>query len=88
MRQQGILMTSRREAEIRNYDIDDQLGWRTGLEIRDELLNEIDALRRVDKGTEDNTDPFQDHVYCVVCGDCITCNLRPCCNGGLHTEKL
>jgi hypothetical protein len=83
MRQQGILMTSRREAEIRNYDIDDQLGWRTGLEIRDELLSEIDALRRFCL-PEDKTDPFRDHVCCVICQECITCNLRPCRDGGAH----
>jgi hypothetical protein len=32
--------------------------------------------------------PFEDkvHHYCSVCAECITCNLRPCRNGGAHTK--
>ncbi len=31
-----------------------------------------------------DTDPYADHVYCKVCRECVTCNLRPCRNGGQH----
>lgn len=31
------------------------------------------------------TDPWNDHKYCVVCRECITCALRPCRDGGEHT---
>lgn len=27
----------------------------------------------------------QAHITCVVCGECMTCNLRPCFDGGEHT---
>lgn len=27
----------------------------------------------------------RDHKYCTVCRECITCNLRPCRDGGPHT---
>jgi hypothetical protein len=30
------------------------------------------------------TDPYEDHDYCTVCRECITCNLRPCRDGGPH----
>lgn len=42
-------MTSEREIEIRNYDKWDCLGWSSALEIRDELLDEIEALRQIIK---------------------------------------
>lgn len=31
-----------------------------------------------------DTDAWQDHAYCKICGSCITCNLRPCHDGGPH----
>jgi hypothetical protein len=33
------------------------------------------------------TDAYIDHVYCEVCGNCVTCNLRPCRDGGAHTPR-
>ncbi len=30
-------------------------------------------------------DPYADHVYCSVCRECVTCNLRPCRDGGAHS---
>ena len=24
------------------------------------------------------------HVYCSLCRECVTCNLRPCRDGGMH----
>lgn len=29
-------------------------------------------------------EPYADHAYCVVCRECVTCNLRPCRDGGEH----
>jgi hypothetical protein len=33
------------------------------------------------------TDAYADHVYCAICRECITCNLRPCRDGGAHHEQ-
>lgn len=30
-------------------------------------------------------DPYADHNYCSICRECMTCNLRPCRDGGEHT---
>jgi len=29
---------------------------------------------------------YDDHVYCRACGECTTCNLRPCREGKEHTK--
>ena len=33
-----------------------------------------------------DTDPYADHESCPVCHECITCNLRPCRDGGPHSK--
>lgn len=30
-------------------------------------------------------DAYIDHVYCNICRECVTCNLRPCRDGKEHT---
>lgn len=32
-------------------------------------------------------DPNENHVYCQICRECITCNLRPCHNGRTHIPE-
>ena len=63
-------MTADREERIRGFDLDDQLGWSSGLEIRDELLNEIDdlrkALRRIEAGCAFPADEVQKTIRDVA----------------------
>lgn len=37
-------------------------------------------------GSIEESDPWIDHEYCTTCRECITCNLRPCRDGGPHTS--
>ena len=32
-------------------------------------------------------DPWESHEYCRVCGECLTCNIRNCRDGGPHPPK-
>lgn len=32
--------------------------------------------------------PYDFHEYCLRCGECVTCNLRPCRNGKKHTLNM
>ena len=34
----------------------------------------------------DWNDPYADHEYCSECRECITCNLRPCRDEGVHKQ--
>lgn len=38
-------------------------------------------------GDEEDEDPCNNgHVRCIVCGECVTCGLRPCRDGKPHKE--
>jgi hypothetical protein len=55
-----------------------------------DLLREIESRPEVDLQSSEQaahpeyTDPYVDHTYCSDCRECITCNLRPCRDGGAH----
>ncbi len=51
----------------------------------DEYARFYKAIPKVD--LDEISDPFeQGHKRCKVCGECITCNLRPCRDGKEHQE--
>lgn len=31
--------------------------------------------------------PDVEHIYCAVCRECMTCNLRPCREGSIHVQE-
>ena len=55
-------------------------------DFRREFAEIRDALRELEKHGAD--DAYADHVTCTVCGNCCTCNLRPCRDGGVHTPDM
>jgi hypothetical protein len=76
---------------------------KSGDDIRDHanLLNAVldrvkvqtideSVLRRTEHlASMADSDPYIDHVYCKICRECITCNIRPCRDGGPHpTDQL
>jgi hypothetical protein len=50
---------------------------------------EADPYEDEGEPTTPNHDEFSDHEYCEDCGECTTCNLRPCtANGGEHKTPV
>lgn len=59
------------------------------LEIRGDADDEEDDVNDFDLEPEEmpdtmEHDPYDDHQYCEKCGECTTCNLRDCTDGGGH----
>lgn len=48
------------------------------------LQGEAVKLQALLKTIQDRDEFEFSHQYCSVCGDCVTCNLRLCRNGGQH----